>query len=66
MKSNVCKIENGSRDLEALFNESKKFALYNNLTEKSKAEITSSLINYNNSKLVLAYNLRLLTGFIIW
>ena len=34
MKSNVCKIENGTRDLDAILKESEKVAKYNGLTHK--------------------------------
>lgn len=34
MKSNVCKIENGTRDLDAILKESRKVAVYNDLDQK--------------------------------
>ena len=34
MKSNVCKIENGIKDLDAILKESEKVAVYNDLTHK--------------------------------
>ena len=34
MKSNVCKIDNGIKDLESILQESEKIAKYNNLTHK--------------------------------
>lgn len=34
MKSNVCKLEKGSKDLEAIFKESEKVAVYNGLDQK--------------------------------
>ena len=34
MKSNVCKIENGIKDLDAILRESEKVAVYNELTHK--------------------------------
>lgn len=34
MKSNVCKIDNGTKDLEAIFKESEKVAVYNDLDQK--------------------------------
>ena len=34
MKSNVCKIENGTKDLDAILRESEKVAVYNDLTHK--------------------------------
>ena len=39
MKSNVCKIENGVRDLEAILNESQKVAEYNGLTPKQTLQL---------------------------
>ena len=39
MKSNVCKIENGTRDLEAILNESQKVAEYNGLTSKQTLQL---------------------------
>ena len=39
MKSNVCKIENGSRDLEAILNESSKVAVYNDLNHKQTLQL---------------------------
>lgn len=39
MKSNICKIENGSKDLEAIFNEGEKFAEYNGLTHKQGLQL---------------------------
>ena len=34
MRSNICKIENGTKDLEAILKESEKVAIYNELTHK--------------------------------
>jgi hypothetical protein len=34
MKSNVCKIENGTRDLESILKESERVAEYNGLSHK--------------------------------
>ena len=34
MKSNVCKIEKGTKDLEAILNESERVAEYNGLEHK--------------------------------
>ena len=39
MKSNVCKIENGSKDLEAILRESEKVAVYNELTHKQTLQL---------------------------
>ena len=39
MKSNVCKIENGIKDLEAIFRESEKVAVYNELTHKQALQL---------------------------
>ena len=39
MKSNVCKIEKGTKDLEAIFQESEKVAVYNGLTDKQAMEL---------------------------
>ena len=39
MKSNVCKIENGSRDLDAILNESSKVAVYNDLNHKQTLQL---------------------------
>lgn len=39
MKSNVCKIENGIKDLEAILQESEKFANYNNFTHKQTLQL---------------------------
>lgn len=39
MKSNVCKIENGTRDLEAILNESERVARYNDLSDKQTLQL---------------------------
>mgnify|MGYP003307185298 CR=1 FL=1 len=39
MKSNVCKIENGTKDLAAILRESEKVAAYNELTHKQTLQL---------------------------
>ena len=39
MKSNVCKIENGTKDLDAILKESNKVAEYNELTHKQALQL---------------------------
>ena len=39
MKSNICKIENGTKDLEAILKESEKVAVYNELTHKQALQL---------------------------
>ena len=39
MKSNVCKIENGTKDLAAILKESEKVAVYNELTHKETLQL---------------------------
>ena len=39
MKSNVCKIDNGTKDLEAIFKESERVAQYNDLTHKQALQL---------------------------
>ena len=39
MISNVCKIEKGSKDLEAILAESEKVAVYNELTHKQALQL---------------------------
>ena len=39
MKSNVCKIENGTRDLSEILKESERVAEYNNLTHKQTLQL---------------------------
>ena len=39
MRSNVCKIENGTRDLDAILKESQKVAEYNGLTHKQALQL---------------------------
>ena len=39
MKSNVCKIENGTKDLEAILRESEKVAVYNELSHKQALQL---------------------------
>ena len=39
MKSNVCKIDKGTQDLEAIFRESEKVAVYNELTHKQALQL---------------------------
>ena len=39
MKSNVCKIENGTKDLDAILKESEKVAVYNELTHKQSLQL---------------------------
>lgn len=39
MRSNVCKIENGTGDLEAILKESQKVAAYNDLTHKQALQL---------------------------
>ena len=39
MKSNVCRIENGVQDLEAILKESEKVAVYNELTHKQTLQL---------------------------
>ena len=39
MKSNVCKIENGTKDLEAILSESERVAKYNGLNEKQTLQL---------------------------
>ena len=39
MKSNVCKIENGTKDLAAILNESERVAEYNGLTHKQALQL---------------------------
>jgi hypothetical protein len=39
MKSNVCKIENGTKDLDAILKESEKVAVYNDLTHKQALQL---------------------------
>ena len=39
MKSNVCKIENGTKDLAAILNESERVAEYNGLTHKQTLQL---------------------------
>ena len=39
MRSNVCKIENGTKDLDAILRESEKVAVYNELTHKQTLQL---------------------------
>ena len=39
MKSNICKIENGIKDLEAILAESEKMASYNGLTQNQTLQL---------------------------
>ena len=39
MKSNVCKIEKGSKDLDAILKESEKVAIYNGLNQKQTLQL---------------------------
>ena len=39
MNSNVCKIENGTKDLAAILKESEKVAVYNELTHKQTLQL---------------------------
>ena len=39
MKSNVCRIDNGSKDLEAILKESEKVAVYNELSKKQTLQL---------------------------
>ena len=39
MKSNVCKIDNGTRDLDVILKESEKVAVYNELTHKEALQL---------------------------
>ena len=39
MKSNVCKIDNGTKDLDAILRESEKVAVYNELTHKQTLQL---------------------------
>lgn len=39
MKSNICKIENGTKDLDAILRESEKVAVYNELTHKQTLQL---------------------------
>lgn len=39
MRSNICKIEKGTRDLEAILKESERVAEYNSLTEKQTLQL---------------------------
>lgn len=39
MKSNVCKIDKGTQDLEAIFKESEKVAVFNGLTHKQALQL---------------------------
>ena len=39
MKSNICKIENGTKDLAAILRESEKVAVYNDLTHKQALQL---------------------------
>ena len=39
MKSNICKIENGTKDLAAILKESEKVAVYNELTHKQTLQL---------------------------
>ena len=39
MKSNVCKIDNGTRDLEAILKESERVAAYNGLSHKQSLQL---------------------------
>ena len=39
MKSNVCKIENGTKDLDAILKESEKVAVYNELSHKQALQL---------------------------
>ncbi|MBR6548926.1 MAG: hypothetical protein IKT68_05205, partial [Clostridia bacterium] len=39
MQSNVCKIEKGTKDLEAILNESEKVAVYNGLDHKQTMQL---------------------------
>ena len=39
MRSNICKIEKGTRDLEAILKESERVAKYNSLTEKQTLQL---------------------------
>ena len=39
MKSNICKIENGTKDLDAILKESEKVAVYNDLTHKQALQL---------------------------
>ena len=40
MKSNICKIENGTKDLAAILKESEKVAIYNELTHKQTLQLS--------------------------
>ena len=39
MKSNICKIEKGTKDLEAILKESERVAEYNGLTHKQSLQL---------------------------
>ena len=39
MKSNICKIEKGTKDLEAILKESEKVAIYNEFTHKQSLHL---------------------------
>ena len=39
MKSNICKIDNGIKDLAAILSESEKVAVYNELTHKQALQL---------------------------
>ena len=39
MRSNVCKINNGTKDLDAILKESERVAEYNNLTHKQAMQL---------------------------
>ena len=39
MKSNICKIENGTKDLSAILIESERVAAYNGLTHKQSLKL---------------------------
>ena len=39
MKSNVCKFENGQRDITAILKESERVAQYNGLTHKQTLQL---------------------------
>ena len=52
MKSNVCKIENGVRDLDAILKESERVAEYNGLSHKQALQLRL-LCEENGAKLMV-------------
>ena len=68
MESNICKLEKGTKTLDAIFLESEKVAKYNDLNHKqtgySKRSLNGGYVHYNLNNEIVGTSTVSFNGFI--